>query len=307
MSTTTDVSGSTPVTLNKVTPDNKSRPFWSTLLYRARHNVGAMIGIVLLAFILFLAIFAPILTPYSPTEQNLAEFLQPPSTIHWFGTDELGRDLLTRILYGARISLRVAFIVLGISTIIGSALGAVAGYRGGWIDETIMRVADIFFAFPHFLLAMALVAALGPGLENAMLAVAIAYWPRYARLVRGSFLSAKNNTYVEAARSIGCTDRRIIYRHIMPNAVTPVLIQATMDAGLAIILTAALSFVGLGASPPTPEWGAMIASGRDYVLTAWWIPTFPGLFISLTVAGFMFLGDGLRDLLDPALHGRTGF
>lgn len=283
------------------------RSWWRELLGRTRHNVGAMIGLALLIFVLFLALFANVLTPYSPIEQNLAMSLQPPQAEHWLGTDELGRDLLTRILYGTRVSLTVAVLVLGLASFVGSTLGAIAGYRGGFVDEVIMRAADIFFAFPHFLLAMALVAALGPGLENAMLAVAIAYWPRYARLVRGSVLSVKENTYVEAARSLGCTDRRIIVRHILPNAITPVMIQATMDAGIAIVTTAALSFVGLGAQPPTPEWGAMIASGRDYVLTAWWIPTFPGVFISITVAGFMFLGDGLRDLLDPALRGRVSF
>jgi peptide/nickel transport system permease protein len=213
--------------------------------------------------------------------------------------------LFSRIVFGARISLRVAVLVLGLATSVGSLLGAVSGFYGGLLDEVIMRVADIFFAFPHFLLAMALVAALGPGLNNAMLAVAIAYWPRYARLVRGSVLAVKNMTYIEAARGLGCSDARILVRHILPNALTPVLIQATMDAGIAIVTTAALSFVGLGARPPTPEWGAMIASGRDYVLTAWWIPTFPGVFISITVAGFMFMGDAMRDLLDPALRGQV--
>lgn len=285
-----------------------AHPSWiRQLLSRTRHNVGALIGIGLLAFTVSLALFADIIAPYGAEEQQLMNALQAPGAEHWFGTDELGRDLFSRIVFGARISLKVAVLVLGLATGVGCVLGAIAGFRGGLVDEVIMRVADIFFAFPHFLLAMALVAALGPGLNNAMLAVAIAYWPRYARLVRGSVLAVKNTTYVEAARGLGSSDTRILLRHILPNAITPVLIQATMDAGIAIVTTAALSFVGLGARPPTPEWGAMIASGRDYVLTAWWIPTFPGLFISLTVAGFMFIGDGMRDLLDPALRGQVSF
>ena len=277
------------------------------LLSRTRQNVGALIGIGLVAFILLLAVFANIIAPFAPEQQDLMNSLQPPGAAHWLGTDELGRDLFSRIVFGARVSLKVALLVLGLATSVGCVLGAVAGFRGGLIDEFVMRIADIFFAFPHFLLAMALVAALGPGLNNAMLAVAVAYWPRYARLVRGSVLTVKNTTYVEAARALGCSDTRILLRHILPNAMTPVLIQATMDAGIAIVTTAALSFVGLGAQPPTPEWGAMIASGRDYVLTAWWIPTFPGVFISITVAGFMFIGDGMRDLLDPALRGQVSF
>lgn len=293
------VEATAPATLEPVL---QHRPWWIDLLRRTRRNTGAMLGVTLLSLIVILAIFADVIAPYPPTAQNLMTALEPPSRQHWFGTDELGRDLLSRVLYGTRVSLRIATMVLGLAVSVGSALGAVAGYRGGLVDEIIMRVADIFFAFPHFLLAMALVAALGPGLENAMLAVAIAYWPRYARLVRGSVLSVKHQTYVMAARSLGGTDMRIVVRHILPNAITPVLIQASMDAGIAIVTTAALSFVGLGARPPTPEWGAMIASGRDYILTAWWIPTFPGIFISLTVAGFMFLGDGMRDLLDPMMR-----
>ena len=298
--TTTEISAASLPTL-----DLGRRSAAYQLLSRTRRNVGAMLGTGLLGFIVLLAVFADVITMYPPEEQHLMDALQGPSSQYWLGTDELGRDLFSRIVFGARVSLKVALLVLGLATSVGCLLGAFAGYRGGLIDEVIMRIADIFFAFPHFLLAMALVAALGPGLNNAMLAVAIAYWPRYARLVRGSVLAVKNSTYVEAAQSLGCNDMRILLRHILPNALTPVLIQATMDAGIAIVTTAALSFVGLGARPPTPEWGAMIAGGRDFVLTAWWIPTFPGLFISITVAGFMFIGDGMRDLLDPALRGHV--
>jgi peptide/nickel transport system permease protein len=289
------------------TPRTAERSSWREFARRLRANKGALLGLILLGSILVLALFADILAPYSPTEQVLRDALQPPSSKHWFGTDELGRDLFSRTIHGARVSFQIALLVLGLATITGGILGAVAGYYGGLWDEVVMRIADIFFAFPHFLLAMAMVAALGPGLRNAMIAVAIAYWPRYARLLRGTILVIRNNTYVEAARSLGGRDFHIVTTHILPNAIAPVLIQATMDAGVAILTTAGLSFVGLGALPPTPEWGAMVAGGRNYITTSWWIPTFPGLFITLTVAGFMFLGDGLRDILDPALRGRVGF
>ncbi len=293
----------TPAELGQVV---KKRPWWRSL-ERVWRNRGAMVGIGLLLFVILVSVIGGIVSPYTPTQQILAEAFEPPSARHWFGTDDIGRDVFTRVAAGTFISLQVAILVLGVSTLTGGTLGALAGYYGGVLDEGIMRVADIFFAFPHFLLAMAIVAALGPGLQNAMLAVAIAYWPRYARLLRGSILSTKNNVYVEAAKSVGVRDRRIIGKHVLPNAVTPLSVQATMDAGIAILTTAALSFVGLGAQPPTPEWGAMVASGRGFITTAWWIPTFPGIFIAITVAGFMFLGDGLRDLMDPTLRGRVEF
>jgi peptide/nickel transport system permease protein len=264
-----------------------------------------MVGLTLLGFVLFLAVFADVLAPYTATEQDLTATLQPPSAEHWFGTDSVGRDIYSRVLYGARISLLVAVLVLGVALAIGGTLGALAGFYGGMLDEVIMRVADIFFAFPHFLLAMAVVAALGPGLQNAMIAIAIAYWPRYARILRATILKVRTEPYVEAARSLGLRDRQIIGRHVVPNSVAPVFVQGTMDAGIAILTTASLSFVGLGAIPPTPEWGAMVAVGRDYLLTAWWVPAIPGVFIAITVAGFMFVGDGLRDLLDPTLRDRV--
>ena len=274
---------------------------------RLRHNVGALFGLCLVGFVVLVAIVGPFLMPYGPNDQVLRDALQAPSFSHPFGTDSVGRDILSRVVNGARISLLVAVLVLGVASIIGGTLGALAAFYGRWIDEIVMRVADVFFAFPQFILAMAIVAALGRGLQNAMLAVAFAYWPRYARLMRGSILSVKNELFVEAARAAGSSDRRLIVRHLLPHALAPMIVQGTMDAGIAILTTAALSFVGLGAQPPTPEWGAMVANGRDYITTAWWIPTFPGLFIAATVAGFMFLGDGLRDLLDPTLRGRVSF
>jgi len=270
-----------------------------TFLLRAMHNPGAVTGGILLGFVVLLAVLGPAIIGKSPTVPNYSIALQPPSSQHWLGTDQLGRDIAARIAAGATISLEIAVLVLGVASLIGGTLGLLAGYLGGWIDGVIMRVADLFFAFPQFLLAMAIVAALGPSLEHAILSVAIAYWPRYARLMRAGILSVKRSTYVYAAESIGAGHSRIMIRHILPNCVSPLFIQATMDAGIAILMTASLSFVGLGAIPPTPEWGAMITDGRSYLTTAWWIPVFPGVLISVTVAGFMFLGDALRDELDP--------
>ena len=282
------------------------RPFRRQLV-RLRKNVGASLGVLLLLFIVALAAVGPPLAPYSPIHQALREAFTPPSPAHPFGTDQVGRDVLSRVVFGARISLEVAVLVLALALVTGGLLGAVAGYYGGLVDEGISRAADVFFAFPQFLLAMAIVAALGPSLNHAMLSVAISYWPRYARLMRASVLAAKNAPYVEAARVIGAGDWRVITKCLMPNALAPMFVQGTMDAGIAILTTASLSFVGLGAAPPTPEWGGMVAEGRGLLTTAWWVPFFPGLFIAVTVAGFMFLGDGLRDLLDPTLRGRIGF
>lgn len=278
-----------------------------TAILDTRHNAGAMIGAVLLGFVVVLAIVGPRITGYSATDPDLLHAFQPPSWSHLLGTDQLGRDIAARIVAGARISLEVAVLVLGLASVVGGTLGLVAGWYGGVLDAVIMRVADLFFAFPQFLLAMAIVAALGHSLNHAILSVAIAYWPRYARLMRAGILSAKTTVYVSAAEALGCGNVRIMVRHLVPNCVSPLLIQATMDAGIAILTTAALSFVGLGASPPTPEWGAMVTEGRDFLTTAWWVPFFPGLMISVAVAGFMFLGDGLRDSFDPKVRNRIGF
>jgi peptide/nickel transport system permease protein len=273
-------------------------------LRRVRNNVGAMLGIALLLGIVLVAIFANQIAPSDPYFIDVRKEFLPPSVEHLFGTDDLGRDVFTRVVVGTRISFRVAALTLSIAGSIGVVLGTVAGYRGGIIDEAIMRTADIFLAFPSFLLAMALVAALGAGITNAIIAIGIAWWPRYARLIRGQVLSIKQAPYIEAAHTIGASELRIMYLHLLPNCIAPLIVQLTMDAGQAIIVTASLSFVGLGAVPPRPEWGAMIAQSRSYMLTAWWIPTFPGLAIAITVAAYMFLGDGLRDLLDPTLRGQ---
>jgi peptide/nickel transport system permease protein len=281
-----------------------SRSPMLSLALRARRNVGAVIGLSVLTLVLAVALLADVIRPYDPIEIQIIDKFQPPSWQHWMGTDDLGRDILSRVIDGSRISLRIIMLVLVIACGIGVVLGALAGYVGGLVDDVVMRTADVFLAFPSFLLAMAIVAALGAGIDNAVLAVGIAYWPRYARLLRGQVLSLKHELYVEAARSLGASHLTLIRRHILPNAWAPLLIQSASDAGNAIIVTASLSFVGLGAAPPMPEWGAMIAQSRTFMLSYWWVGTFPGLAIMVTVAGCIFLGDGLRDLLDPRLRGR---
>jgi peptide/nickel transport system permease protein len=271
---------------------------------RVPRNVGAMLGLAILALLLLTALFADQIRQYDPYLIQVGDKFLPPSVEHPMGTDDLGRDIFSRVVDGTRISLRIAMMVLVIAGSVGLVLGGAAGYFGGVLDEVVMRVADIFFAFPSFLLAMAIVAALGPGIENAILAIGVAYWPRYARLLRGQVLSVKQDAYVEAARALGAGTLRLMVTHILPNARAPLLVQLAADAGQAIIVTASLSFVGLGAVPPMPEWGAMIAQARAYMLSYWWVGTFPGIAITITVAGYVFLGDGLRDLLDPKLRGK---
>jgi peptide/nickel transport system permease protein len=264
-----------------------------------RHR-SAVFGAALLLFWLFLALLAPLLAPFSPLQQNLRERLQPPDRVHLFGTDEVGRDIFSRVLYGARISLPVALMVVTLSGAFGTLLGAVAGFLGGWTDEVIMRVADATLAFPALILAMAITTALGPGLFNAALAITLVLWPEYARLMRGEVLRVREMEYVTAARALGASRLRILGRHILPNSIPLMLVKASLDAGNAILLASALSFVGLGAAPPSPEWGAMVSMGRQKFFE-WWIAAAPGMAIFTAVMGFNFLGDGLRDLLDPRL------
>jgi peptide/nickel transport system permease protein len=250
------------------------------------------------------AVLAPVIRPYPPGESNLADGFLPPSATHWFGTDNLGRDILSRVISGAPIALQVVAEVLLIAGLIGTLLGVLSGYCGGLVDSVIMRAADLFLAFPNFLLAMALAAAFGASLGNAMLAVAISLWPRYARLVRGQFQSLREETFVEAAHAIGVGPVRIAVVHILRNCMGPLLIQSSLDAALAILTTASLSFIGLGASPPTPEWGVMISDTRIYIMTFWWMPLFPGIAISYLSMAFLLVGDGLQDLLNPMLRQR---
>jgi ABC-type dipeptide/oligopeptide/nickel transport system permease subunit len=266
---------------------------------RLRKNRLAVAGGALLALFLLIAAAAPWVAPHDPLTQDLYGRLSPPSAKNWFGTDDFGRDILSRVLHGARVSLRVGVAAVAIALVVGAAIGLTAGYRGGLLDNVLMRLMDLMLAFPSILLAIVVVAVLGPSLNNAMLAVGIVSIPQYARLVRASVLSIREQDYVTAARALGAGDARIILTAILPNCVAPLTVQATLGMAGAILDAAGLSFLGLGAQPPTPEWGAMLSGGRDFILSAPWVLTFPGLSILLTVLAFNLLGDGLRDALDP--------
>jgi peptide/nickel transport system permease protein len=257
------------------------------------------IGLLITLLVLLFAFMGPSLSSYDPIKQELMDGLQAPSRVHWFGTDELGRDILCRMLYGTRVALQVGFIADGISLAIGVLLGLLAGYFGGKLGTCIMRFMDVLLAFPYLLLAMMIVAILGPGLRNAMIAIGIVYIPQYTRLVRGSVLTARELEFVVAAEIAGASHWRIMTKHILRNCFSPIIVQASLTFGSAIVETAGLGFLGLGAQPPQPEWGAMLSTGRSFILQAPWICTFPGLGILFSVVGFNLLGDGLRDALDP--------
>jgi len=256
-------------------------------------------GFLIVAIAVLSAFLAPLVLPWDPSAQDLAHRLDGPSMGHWFGLDELGRDILARVLLGARVSLMVGLIVVGVSTIVGMSVGAVAGYYGGLVDQAIGRVMDVLMAFPGMLLAIALVAALGPSLTNVVLALTVIGWVGYARLVRGQVLRAREFDYVTAARALGSGTFRLLIRHVLPTALPPVLVQATLGMAGAMLSEAALSFLGLGVQPPTPSWGTMINGGRAHLLDAPHLTIFPGVFLAIVVLGFNFLGDGLRDAIDP--------
>ena len=258
-----------------------------------------LIGGGILCMLLLMALLAPVLAPYDPLAQDLYQRLQPPSADHWFGTDDFGRDILSRIVYGSRISLRIGLIAISLALTGGTLFGLVAGYRGGMVDMLIMRSMDLMLAFPSILLAIAIVAVIGPGIENAILAVSIVLVPQFARLVRSSVLTVREATYVEAARALGATESRLLFYSILPNCTAPLIVQTTLGMGTAILDAAGLSFLGLGAQPPVPEWGAMLSGGRELLLRAPWGMTFPGLAIFAVVLGLNLFGDGLRDALDP--------
>ena len=269
------------------------RAFWK--------NRAALVGLVVVGAIALLALGAPWLLPGDPYAIDLDLRNLPPSWDHWFGTDHYGRDLFTRVVYGARISLLVGFIAVGIAMCIGGVLGAVAGYYGGRTDNIIMRAMDILLSIPSILLAIAIAASLGPGLFNLMIAVGISAIPNYARIVRGSVLSIRGQEFVEAAKAVGSSDLRIIFKHIIPNCTAPIIVQATLGVATAILTAAGLSFIGLGIQPPIPEWGAMLSSGRSYIRDYPYMTLFPGLAIMITILALNFVGDGLRDALDPKL------
>ena len=279
-----------------------ARAPWARMIPRVRRHKGAVVGTAIVAALVLVALGQSVLAPQSPTKIEIAAALLGPGGAHWMGTDQYGRDVYSRVVHGSSISLVIGFISVGIAATAGTTVGLVAGYEGGRIDALLMRGMDVMLAFPGILLALAIVSVLGPSLHNLMIAVGISGIPYYARLARGSVLVAKEQLYVDAARVVGVPIPIILVRHILPNVVAPIIVAATLGMGGAILAAAALSFIGLGSQPPTPEWGRMLSEGRDYLRDAWWISTFPGMAIMITVLGVNMLGDGLRDVLDPRLR-----
>jgi peptide/nickel transport system permease protein len=289
----------TPVTAVVLGPER--RPPWRQTLDRLRRNQAAMAGVIIIVALVLVAIFAPSFVPYGETD-HAGKSLTPPNPINWAGTDVLGRDVFSRIMLGTRISLSVGVLSVAIGASVGLVLGLVAGYYLGKVDAAVVMLIDTLLAFPGILFAIAIVAVLGPGLQNVMIAVGISAIPAYTRLVRGSVLTAREQEYVTASQVAGCGPRRMMFLHIMPNILTPVIVLATLDIPTAILSAAGLSFLGLGAQPPSPEWGAMVSDGRQYLRVAWWLTTCPGVAIMLTVLAINQFGDGLRDALDPRMR-----
>jgi peptide/nickel transport system permease protein len=264
-----------------------------------RRNRPMVLGTAIIFGLLLVAALAPPLATHNPYEQILNDRLLAPSVTHWFGTDSLGRDIYSRVVYGARVTLTIALLVAAISTPLGMLMGIVAGYLGGMVDEILMRLADVFLAFPRLILAIAFAAALGAGVENAIIAIAIAHWPSYARLARAETLNVKNNDYIQAMRVLGAGKARIMAGHILPLTLSSIIVRMSLDMGTIILTAAGLGFLGLGAQPPMPEWGLMVSDGRQFLVDQWWVSALPGLAILVVVMGFNLLGDGIRDVLDP--------
>jgi peptide/nickel transport system permease protein len=283
-----------------VVPDKK-KSIWLDVWRRLRKNKAAMVGLGIVILLFLVAIFADVIAPFTYFEQDLRNRFALPSAVHWFGTDEFGRDIFSRVVHGSRISLRVGFITIMFSVALGGLLGSLAGFYGGLIDNIIMRFTDVILAIPNILLAIAVVAALGNDLNMIMVAVGIGSMPQYARILRASVLTLRDQEFVEAARAGGANDFRLITKHIIPNALAPIIVQATLGVAGAILTVAALSFIGIGLSPPTPEWGAMLSSGRHFIRDYTHLTTFPGLAIMIVILGLNMFGDGLRDALDPKL------
>jgi peptide/nickel transport system permease protein len=279
-----------------------SAGLWHDAARRLRRDPAAVAGLIIILALVVIAIVAPWITPYDPNDQSFRIKLKPPSAEHWLGTDEFGRDVFSRILIGTRVALYVGIVPVIVAMIIGVTLGLAAGYYGKIVDQVIMRLIDILLAFPWLLLAIGIMAVLGPGINNVVIAVAIVYIPAFARIVRGSVLSIKEKEYVEAARAMGQPNPRIITRHVLANAWAPIIVLATLSIGQAIIYAAGLSFIGLGTQPPNADWGVMLSSGREYLRDAPWLGFFPGLAILITVLAFNLFGDGLRDALDPRMQ-----
>jgi peptide/nickel transport system permease protein len=277
---------------------------WRYVWYRLSASPLTVVGFAIVMTVFAAMILAPVVAPYDPNRLSLAVRLAAPGWHHLFGTDEVGRDLFSRVIWGSRSSVVAGLITVAISMGLGTCVGAASGLSSGWVDTVVMRIMDVLLAFPSFILAMALAAALGPSLMNAIVPIAIVRTPFYVRLARGQALTLRDRAYVRAAESFGSSSWHVVWRHILPNSMAPIIVQATLDIGLAILTVSALSFIGLGAQQPTAEWGAMVANGRAYFLDQWWYPTFPGLAILVTALGFNLVGDGLRELLDPRLRGR---
>ena len=271
--------------------------FWQ----RFKKNRFAMAGAVVVIILFLLSFLAPYITPYDPDALDLYHVLEPPSSAHWFGTDDLGRDVLTRVIYGARISLKVGFVAVGIAVLIGTIVGLVSGYYSGLTDNILMRFVDIMLCFPTFFLILAVIAFLGQSIWYIMIIIGLTGWMGVSRLVRAEVLSIRERDYVMAVRALGASDLRIIFRHILPNALSPVLVSATLGVAGAILTESALSFLGIGVPPPTPSWGNILTSGKDYIEFAWWLTLYPGLAITLTVLAYYLVGEGIRDALDPRL------
>lgn len=284
------------------TGERSARRRNAQFIHRLTHNLPFMIGLILLLLIVGSALMPQLITAYNPVKVNIPDRLQSPNLRHPFGTDQYGRDILARVIYGGRVSLVMGAVPIGLAALIGTLLGLIAGYYGRWVDLLIMRVIDVWVAFPTILLAMAVVAILGPGMVNIMIAVGIAWIPYYARMVRGSVLEAREQVYIEAARVLGISGARMMFRHILPNVVAPIIIMSSMGIGGAILTGASLSFLGMGPQSPTPEWGVILADGRQFIRLATWIGLFPGLAIAITVLAANLLGDGLRDLFDPRMR-----
>jgi|UniRef100_A0A7C3WWP4 ABC-type dipeptide/oligopeptide/nickel transport system permease subunit len=280
----------------------KPRSLWRIAWKRLAKNKLALLGLGIVIFFVIVAILAPYITPYPWNEVDLSRALQPPSWKHLLGTDEFGRDIFSRIIYGTRVSLQFAFFAQLISISIGTILGLISGFYGGWVDDLIMRIVEILFAFPFLLFVIAVVSTLGPGIQNLYLAVALIGWAGVSRIIRGQVLSLRERDFVAGAIAIGASTWRILFRHILPNALSPLIIEATLGMGGMIMLEAGLSFLGLGVQAPTPSWGSMVQAGLAYLRSCWWYPIAPGVVIMIVVFGFNLLGDGLRDALDPRLY-----
>jgi peptide/nickel transport system permease protein len=276
-----------------------ARPRWRETLSLLAHNRTALIAALILSVIIVVAIFDDTFAPQGANEQDIPDRLQAPSWSHPFGTDDLGRDILSRVILGASVSLKVGFLSVGLALVVGTVLGLLAGFYGKWVDDVLMRIMDMLFAFPAVLLAIAILAIRGPGTSNTIIAIAIVYVPIFARVTRASVLGVREEVYVRASRSVGASDFRLLTRHVLPNAAPPIIVQTSVSLAFAVLAEAALSFLGLGTQPPNPSWGLMLAEGRGYIDLAWWLAFFPGMAIVITVLCFNLLGDGLRDVLDP--------